>query len=79
MGVKSKCIKAQWYSNDWPLMSMHTTRDKGMHDRRRRIWSPAFSEKALRGYENRIGRYNELLLKHIEENEGEDPLFLCYW
>ena len=71
LGVKSKCTKAQWYSNDTPMISMHTTRDKAFHDRRRRIWSPAFSDKALRGYENRMKKYNDLLLKHIDENVGK--------
>src|SRR4051812_42208218 len=48
-----------------PSTSMHTTRDRSVHDRRRRIWSPAFSDKALRGYENRIQKYNDLLIKQI--------------
>lgn len=48
-GIKSKCTKAQWYAQDVPLISMHTCRDRAQHDRRRRIWSPAFSDKALRG------------------------------
>lgn len=70
-GVKSKCTKAQWYSQDVPLVSMHTTRDRAQHDRRRRIWSPAFSDKALRGYENRIEKYNDLLLQKMEESNGK--------
>ena len=69
-GVKSKCSKAQWYSQDVPLTSMHTTRDRAQHDRRRRIWSPAFSDKALRGYEIRVQRYNDLLIKKLEESSG---------
>jgi len=67
---KSKCIKAQWYAQDVPLISMHTCRDRAQHDRRRRIWSPAFSDKALRGYENRIEKYNDLLLQKMEEKSG---------
>lgn len=70
-GVKSKCIKAQWYAQDVPLISMHTCRDRAQHDRRRRIWSPAFSDKALRGYENRIEKYNDLLLQKLDEANGE--------
>jgi hypothetical protein len=69
-GPQSKCIKAQWYSQDVPLLSLHTTRDRAIHDRRRRVWSPAFSDKALRGYENRIQSYNDLLLKQINAFEG---------
>jgi cytochrome P450 len=53
---------------------MHTTRDKAIHDRRRRIWSPAFSDKALRGYENRVQKYNDLLIKQISAFSG---MILC--
>jgi hypothetical protein len=70
-GIKSKCTKAQWYSQDVPLVSMHTCRDRTQHDRRRRIWSPAFSDKALRGYENRIEKYNDLLVQKLDESNGK--------
>lgn len=76
MGIKSKFSKAPWYSQDVPLVSMHTTRDRAAHDRRRRIWSPAFSDKALRGYEVRIQRYNDILVRKIEESNGRcQPFF----
>jgi len=70
LGPQSRCTKAQWYSQESPLSSMHTTRDRALHDRRRRVWSPAFSDKALRGYENRIQKYNVLLIKQIEAFSG---------
>lgn len=76
LGPNSKCTKAQWYSVDVPLISMHTTRDRAAHDRRRRIWSPAFSDKALRGYEPRIQKYNDLLVQRITESLGKTHLFL---
>jgi hypothetical protein len=69
-GQNSKCTKAQWYSQDTPLISMHTTRDKAMHDRRRRIWSPAFSDKALRGYESRVQKYNDMFIKQMDALAG---------
>ena len=74
-GNKSKCTKAPWYNQDVPLISMHTCRDRAQHDRRRRIWSPAFSDKALRGYETRIQVYNDLLIQKMEEHAGELPWF----
>jgi len=70
-GPQSKCIKGQWYDGDYPLESMHTTRDKAHHDRRRRVWAPAFSDKALRGYETRIKVYNDLLVKQINSFSGK--------
>lgn len=72
-GNKSKCIKAEWYSQDVPLISMHTCRDRASHDRRRRIWSPAFSDKALRGYETRIQGYNDLLMQKLDDHAGQYP------
>lgn len=67
----TKCVKSQWYQQDYPLISMHTTRDRALHDRRRRVWSPAFSEKALRGYEDRIQKYIDTFLTKLSELNGE--------
>ncbi|KIW89107.1 uncharacterized protein Z519_09959 [Cladophialophora bantiana CBS 173.52] len=77
-GVKSKCTKGDWYGVDLPFISMHTCRDRAQHDRRRRIWSPAFSDKALRGYENRVQKYNDLLIKKLEESNGQ-PMNMAKW
>ena len=74
----SKCIKAPWYDGDAPRLSMHTTRDKTLHDRRRRIWAPAFSDKALRGYEGRIKEYNDLLIDKFDELAGK-PINVSKW
>ncbi|KIY02863.1 uncharacterized protein Z520_01328 [Fonsecaea multimorphosa CBS 102226] len=77
-GVKSKCTKGEWYEADFPRISMHTSRNRAQHDRRRRIWSPAFSDKALRGYENRVQKYNDLFLQKVEESKGE-PMNMSKW
>lgn len=73
----SKCYKAPWYAGDTPLISLHTTRDRAMHDRRRRIWSPAFSDKALRGYENRVQQLNDMLISHLEKSKGKSLSLPC--
>ncbi|ETN43117.1 uncharacterized protein HMPREF1541_02275 [Cyphellophora europaea CBS 101466] len=65
----SKCSKAPWYANDTPLISMHTTRDRQQHDRRRKVWSPAFSPSALRGYETRVQKYNDQLIDGLAEGK----------
>ncbi|KAK4946002.1 hypothetical protein LTR10_014804 [Elasticomyces elasticus] len=78
LGNKSRCTKASWYSLDHPSVSMHTTRDRAVHDRRRRIWSPAFSDRALRGYEERIRGYNDLLIRKLDESGGQ-PLDMAQW
>ena len=64
-GPNSKCSKATWYSNDVPLVSMHTTRDRAQHDLRRRVWAPAFGNRALRGYEARMKRFSDLLIEGL--------------
>ncbi|KAK3064939.1 hypothetical protein LTS18_001733 [Coniosporium uncinatum] len=50
---------------------MHTERSRTLHDARRRIWSPAFSDKALRGYEERIKPYEEKLVQQFRAFGGQ--------
>jgi hypothetical protein len=69
-GHGSKCTKSSWYDQDSPMNSMHTTRSAQVHALRRRIWSPAFSDKAIRGYEKRIQPYVDELARKIEEFKG---------
>ena len=64
-GHGSKCRKGDWYDLTWPMVSMQTVRQREIHDRRRRTWSPAFSDKALRGYETRISSFQDQLLTKI--------------
>lgn len=67
----SKCVKGEWYANDHPLVSMHTSRDRAQHDRRRKVWAPAFSPAALKGYEARVQRYNDLLIEGLSNGKFE--------
>lgn len=69
-GAGSKIIKGDWYDGGAPHHSMHTTRDKGLHDRRRRVWAPAFSDKALREYEVVVQELNDTLVQRIGEFKG---------
>ena len=77
-GNKSRVTKADWYDNDAPLTSMHTTRDKGLHDRRRRVWAPAFSEKAIRDYETEVTRLNDQFIQKMEDFDGQ-PVNVSKW
>jgi tryprostatin B 6-hydroxylase len=70
LGGQAVCTKAPWYSMEHPAYSMHTSRSKSDHDARRRIWSNAFSDKALRGYEIRVRRYNEALIEQMHSLAG---------
>lgn len=70
-GQGSKCTKAAWYDLTKPMTSLQTLREKSLHDRRRRIWSAAFSGRALRGYEKRIQIYRRKLVAHIASLQGQ--------
>ena len=77
-GRHSRVEKAWWYDNDHPLSSMHTTRDRALHEKRRKVWAPAFSEKALRDYETKIGGYSDMLVNKIAERKGA-PIDMKTW
>ncbi|KAF4546295.1 Cytochrome p450 protein [Lasiodiplodia theobromae] len=66
-GGTSTCSKAAWYDNDAPLTSMQTSRDRGYHDARRRVWAKAFAERAVRGFEGRVQRFVGELVERIGE------------
>jgi len=60
------------------ITAVHTTRSRAIHDKRRRIWSPAFSDKALRGYEKRVEPYADALLQRLKDFEG-GPVNVAKW
>ena len=69
-GPGSKCTRAAVYNSD-PTSSIMSLRDRASHDRRRRVWSPAFSDKALRGYEQRIQVYDSQLITRVAQSSGK--------
>ena len=69
-GANARVTKSDWYDGSTPYHSMHTTRDKGLHDRRRRVWAPAFSDKALREYEATVQEFNDKLVQKVAEAKG---------
>ena len=77
-GVGSMCTKAAWYDITWPMLSMQTLRTKALHDQRRHIWSPAFSDKALRGYEERIRKHRNKLIDQIGAF-NDQPFDMSKW
>ena len=46
-GYDNRCTKTAWYDFILPMVGLNTTRDKGFHDKRRRIWDQAFTTKGL--------------------------------
>ncbi|MCJ1231843.1 hypothetical protein MMC12_008522, partial [Toensbergia leucococca] len=77
-GLGSKCTKAAFYDLTYPVQSLHTVRSRAVHDRRRRIWSAAFSEKALRGYEERMRVFQDQLIAQIRTFGGQ-PVNVTEW
>lgn len=64
-GPGSNCQKADWYDLNLPMVSMQTTRHQSVHDKRRRIWRKAFSDKSLRDYQHRINLHQDRLIALI--------------
>lgn len=77
-GRSAKCTKGWWYDGDAPWSSMHTTRSRALHDKRRKVWSPAFSEKALRDYETKVNAFSDLLVSKITDKQGQ-PIDMRTW
>lgn len=77
-GFGTKCFKSPWYDNDYPLSSMHSTRNRQYHDTRRRVWSISFSDKALRGYEPRVQKYASILVRQLQSFSGQ-PVDATEW
>lgn len=77
-GPNSKCTKSDWYDSLYPRVSLQTTRHRLDHSRRRRLWSTAFSDKAVRGYEKRMMSYQDRLLAQLA-TRTEQPLNITKW
>lgn len=77
-GAGSPCIKGDAYDATYPLRSLHSFRDRQAHDNRRRVWSTAFGDSALRGYEKRIRKYRDRLISAFAETKGK-PVNVIQW
>ncbi|KAF5565300.1 pisatin demethylase cytochrome P450 [Fusarium napiforme] len=74
----SPCRKGPWYNIEQPAISLHMSRDKNDHARRRRAWDRAFSSKALRDYEPRVVKYTSQLLDRLEQTQ-DIPIDIAKW
>lgn len=66
--IHHTCLKDAFYDLDNPTTSIQSTRDKSLHDQRRRQWSMAFAESRLRDYEPRIKKIHRHLLARIDQD-----------
>ncbi|PCD22091.1 hypothetical protein AU210_015891 [Fusarium oxysporum f. sp. radicis-cucumerinum] len=74
----SPCVKGPWYNIEQPAISLHMSRDKEAHSRRRKAWDRAFNAKALYNYEPRVAEYASQLLNRLEETRGM-PFNISKW
>ena len=65
-GTGTRCGRAAFYNGD-PVPSLISIRDRIAHDQRRRIWSPAFGDRALRDYAQRIKIYDDQLISRFDD------------
>ncbi|KAK0328681.1 hypothetical protein LTR82_000613 [Friedmanniomyces endolithicus] len=77
-GPDAKAMKSSFYDQELPLRSMQTMRSKLEHGQRRKIWAPAFSDKALRAYETKIESYNDKYVRRVTESIGT-PVNASNW
>ncbi|KAH8797552.1 cytochrome P450 monooxygenase-like protein [Hyaloscypha sp. PMI_1271] len=79
LGISSKCTKAPWYECvSYPNTSLHLTRSRVEHDKRRKIWDRGFSAKALREYEHRVTGFTDDLISQLTSRSGE-PVNVSRW
>ena len=85
-GVGTKCTKSAWYDIMQPRVSLATTRDRALHQERRRIWERAFNSScesrekllgafanlysALRDYERRVKYFAEQLQGTVRQSKN---------
>lgn len=77
-GPGTPCTKGDAYDVTDPVRSLHSFRDRQLHDNRRRVWSAAFGDTALRGYEKRIRKYRDMLVATFAASEGK-PVNVVQW
>ncbi|KAL9015487.1 MAG: hypothetical protein Q9185_007120 [Variospora sp. 1 TL-2023] len=82
-GLRSECIKSDWYDILYPNLSLVTSRIKGKHQNRRQLWKRAFTARALAQHEQRIIGYVDRLDTRIEadavDGEASNATELFYW
>jgi len=78
LGSKSKCEKSPWYDTSLPLVNLHSTRDKKVHELRRKVFNRAFSPAALVAYEERITPLSQLFCDQVAKFDGK-PFNATRW
>ncbi|GAB1315434.1 hypothetical protein MFIFM68171_05644 [Madurella fahalii] len=75
---QSPVTKGPWYTLLEPRVPLFMARDKQEHARRRKVWDQGFSTKALQGYDPRITKAINQMVKVIDEHRGR-PIDVTQW
>ncbi|KAI1819124.1 cytochrome P450 [Xylaria intraflava] len=82
-GPKTECVKSEWYDLLWPESSLLTTRDRTVHDERRRDWKSCFSPQALAFHFEKTLKHvtilDKLIASKIAAGEPCEMRDLFYW
>lgn len=76
--ASSRCSKAAYYDFTHPGIALQNMRDPHEHAARRKVWAAAFSDRLLRGYEQRLRKYRHLLVRRLAGMQGQ-PVDVCKW
>ncbi|KAJ5715972.1 cytochrome P450 [Penicillium malachiteum] len=73
--------RSDWYDLLYPRVSSIFTRDRALHNVRRKLWNNALSSSAIRQYHQRILGKVKTLTDLISENESQPVLIneVMYW
>jgi hypothetical protein len=71
LGSSSKCTRAAWYGMAHPIRAIFHTRSKVEHEKRRQVWAPGLSTKALRAYQPRMESNIASLVQQIDRYSAE--------
>lgn len=73
----TRVTKGPWYDME-NIPALLSERVQTQHDRRRKHWVPAFSDKALREYEPRIQIFNDKFISQLTTLDGK-PMDVSEW
>ncbi|RAK89618.1 cytochrome P450 [Aspergillus costaricaensis CBS 115574] len=73
-------LHGPFYDISYPMVSLQTMRNKKPHEERRHVWSAAFGDKAVRGYEQQLRRYLDDLVDYFSSQAvAGKPLNITKW
>ncbi|KAI0911326.1 putative benzoate 4-monooxygenase cytochrome P450 [Ustulina deusta] len=64
--------RSGWYDLLYPSLSVATVRDPDLHDKRRRVWEPAFTVTAMKDHEEQIREHALKVISTIQESGGDE-------